>query len=367
MSTASATRDPPVALNHLVPPADREETTLFASRTWLNHWLAAFGEKTKSGWWQTQTAGGPVEIAYVLQDRRLGPLLLRVAAAAANAHTPRFDSCGSGAPKAGHLLAMMEDLDVSAMIFPYVSRQARLARTLAASADLRCHVDFCEASLVVDCTGDFQQYLASRGKTRRTSWLYYQRRALKNGCTLRELSRWQEITPFFDEILAVEASGWKGEAGTAIAQHAQVRKFYASVFEALADEGKLRVFLLMRGEKIIAFQVCTLHRGTLSCVKIGYREEFAKESPGQVLQLMIVNQAFDQPDVQRFDQLGPASDTKMKWATDVDELTTLYIFRPTLAGALARFRWQYGPMIKERLRRPTLVMPTDAERARRLL
>jgi len=344
-------QDARVAPEEAASAIDAEET-LFSSRTWFNHWLAAFGAMSESGWWQRQTDEGRVEIPYVLQSRRLGPFLLRIATAAANAHTPRFDSCGSGVPKAGHLLAMMEDLRVSAMIFPYVSRRSRLARAMETSReDVRYHFDFCEASPIVDCTGNFERYLASRGKTRRTSWLYYERRALKSGCSFRELSRWHEVAPFFDEILAVEASGWKGEGGTAIAQQPQVRRFYASLFETFAYEEKLRVFLLLRNERIIAFQACTVHRGILSCVKIGYRAEFAKESPGQVLQLMILRRAFEQPEVRVFDQLGPASKTKMKWATEVEELTTLYVFRPTPGGTLARLRWQYGPMIKAQLQR----------------
>jgi len=39
------------------------------------------------------------------------------------------------------------------------------------------------------------------------------------------------------------------------------------------------------------------------------------------------------------------------WATRVEELYTLYVFRPTPAGALAWFRWSAGPRARQWLRR----------------
>jgi CelD/BcsL family acetyltransferase involved in cellulose biosynthesis len=247
---------------------------------------------------------------------------------------------------------MMEDVGVSVLIFPLLSSTSKVARAVdQGRSRLSLFWDFCEAAPFVDCSGDWEVYLESRGKTRRNSWLYYERRALKGGCTFEDLSSWEDIEAQFDAILAVEASGWKGQQRSAIDQNPALRNFYRSLCEELAGLGKLRVFLLRRAGRIIAFQICTLDAGTLTCLKIGYLEEFARESPGQVLQLHIVRWAFSRSDVHVFDMLGPASETKLKWATGVEELSTLYVFRRSIGGAIAKLRWELGPKAKKWLTR----------------
>ena len=325
--------------------------SLFATRVWLELWLKSFGG-AESGWWRAPPRdAGSVEIAYRVETRRVGPFQLRVATAAANSHSPRFDVCGNTPPRAEDLQRMMRQLRVAALVFHYIPGSARLAHAVEhAGRALASHRDFCEAAPFVDCTGDFEHYLNGRGKTRKT-WLYYERRAEKAGATFENLTDWHDVAANFEEILAVEASGWKGEGGTSIAQDAPQREFYAKLCEELARRGSLRVFLLRCDAKILAFQICTLYAGTLSCLKIGFLEDFAKESPGQVLQLHIVRWAFAQPSIQLFDMLGPESETKLKWATGVENLYTYYVFRSGLRGAIARFRWQAGPKIKARLRR----------------
>jgi CelD/BcsL family acetyltransferase involved in cellulose biosynthesis len=325
--------------------------SLFASKVWLELWLKSFGG-VESGWWRAPLRDGDsTEIAYRVETRRVGPFHLRVATAAANSHSPRFDVCGTTPPSAEDLGRMMRQLRVAALIFHYIPGTARLAHAIDhAGRTLASHRDFCEAAPFVDCSGDFERYLNDRGKTRKT-WLYYERRAEKAGCTFENLTDWHDIATNFDEILAVEASGWKGKGGTSIAQDLPLREFYTKLCEELAQRGSLRVFLLRSNAKILAFQICTLYAGTLSCLKIGFLEDFAKESPGQVLQLHIVRWAFAHPSIRLFDMLGPESETKLKWATGVEKLFTYYVFRSGLRGAIARVRWQIGPILKARLRR----------------
>jgi CelD/BcsL family acetyltransferase involved in cellulose biosynthesis len=336
--------------------------TLFATRVWLELWLKSFGG-IESGWWQAPSRdGGSMEIAYRVETRRVGPLQLRVATAAANSHSPRFDVSGTTAPRAEDLSNMMRQLRVAALILHYIPGTSALANLIdRAGGALASHRDFCEAAPFVDCSGDFERYLNDRGKTRKT-WLYYERRAEKAGSTFETLADWHDIAPHFEEILAVEASGWKGKGGTSIAQDAVLREFYAKLCEELARRGSLRVFLLRDRGRILAFQICTLFGGTLSCLKIGFLEDSAKESPGQVLQLHIVRWAFAQPSVRVFDMLGPESETKLKWATGVEKLFTYYVFANGMRGAIARFRWQIGPKVKARLRAPTSASPRLATR-----
>ena len=329
---------------------ERGRSTLFAQPVWFRHWLPAFGGDDAGIWHPAANPDG-LAIPYLRETSMIGPFRVPVARAAANAHTPRYDSCGTRSPSGKDLREMMAKLEVSALIFPFVPWDSRLGRTLA---DARNHLgwyrDYCETAPYIDCTGDWDAYLATRGKQHRWNWLYYERRANKAGVTFENLTTWKAISEVFEQILQVEASGWKGRGGTAIMQDEVVRRFYEGLCRDLADQGELRVFLYRRGEQIVAFQICSLHDDTLSCLKIGYLEEFARESPGQVLQLWILKWAFAHPGVDKFDLLGPASEWKLRWATGVEELYTLFVFRRSLGGLIARGRWEIGPELKQRLR-----------------
>jgi CelD/BcsL family acetyltransferase involved in cellulose biosynthesis len=162
---------------------------------------------------------------------------------------------------------------------------------------------------------------------------------------------WDDVSAIFDELLLVEASGWKGRGGTAISQSTATRGFYEGLCKEFATLGNLRVFLYLREDKIAAFHICLLHAGTMTSLKIGYRQEFAKESPGQVLRLWVLQWCFAQTDVRVFDMLGPSSENKLRWATGVEDLYTIYVFESSLRGWAARARWQFAPGLKASFRR----------------
>lgn len=326
------------------------DDTLFSSLTWFDHWLSAFGE-ADSGYWSPPGKERTLRIPYLIQDRKIGIFQLRVAAGAANSHTPRFDACGRGLPTPGDLLDMIASLKVSGLVFPYITDDSKIGLLAQGHGGGWTFLDDCEIAPYIDCTGSWEAYLESRGKSRRTSWLYYERRALKSGSCFENLDRWEDIAANLDEVLEVEASGWKGKEGTAIRQSVPVLNFYRNFAEDFARQGKLRLFLHRRDGTIIAFQLCTLHAGVLSCLKIGYREELAKESPGQVLQLWIVKWAFEQEQVRIFDMLGPASETKMRWATGQQSLKTLYVFRRSPGGAILWLRYSLLPRLKQKFRK----------------
>jgi len=330
----------------LAQPWADEGSTLFSSRAWFDHWLAAFGDAS-SALWSSGPRESDYQVPYRIERRRFGPVVLRVAVGATNSHTPRFDLVGGGTPSAADALRMMKDLGVSVLMFPFVSLDSKLAKALAPpTRGFGTFVDACEVASVIDCTGHWEAYVESR-KTRAAEWRAKERRALKAGNRFQVVSSADDLARVWDDVLAVEASGWKGREGTAIRQVPQAKKFYDVVCRELAIGGKLRLFLQWRGDRIIAFHLCTLHGGRLSSLKSGYAEEFAKESPGQVVRWWMVKWAFENPDVRVLDFLGPVTQTKRQWATGYEELFTFYAFRRSAAGAAGWFRWSAGPRLKQ--------------------
>ncbi|GIK85356.1 MAG: hypothetical protein BroJett026_08370 [Betaproteobacteria bacterium] len=331
------------------PPPARwadDATTLFASPAWFEWWMEAFGGGEHGSW---RPPHGAYAVPYVVRTRRAGGVPLRVAIGAANAYTPQYDTCGEGVPAVPELRRMLRDLRCAALELPFLAPQSRALRAASAGAARGANVVATESAPQIDCSGDWDAYLASRSKSRRKEWREKERALAATGARLEVLATWSEIATRFEELLDVEASGWKGRNGSAIRQRPHARRFFGLACPALADAGKLRVLAIVRDGRTIAFKLCTLHGGRMSSLKTGYLDEFASQSPGQVLQLWTARWCFEQPDVKLFDFLSPSTPHKLAWATAVEPLHSLFVYGASLPGALAWLRWSVGPRVRARV------------------
>ena len=264
-------------------------------------------------------------IAYQIERVRTKGVTFRVAKAAANSYSPYYESIGTGIPNLVDLRRMMKRLRVSILILPLLAENSRLLRAIKVlQGPVGTSIDFCEAAPIIDCRLDWTAYLDTRRKAHRSEWFNKEKRLLKADCRFAVHSTWHEIAPIFEEILEVEASGWKGRNGTALRQIPAARKFFEGICQDLAAARRLRVFTIHRDDHIIAFQLCVLDGSCLYSLKTGYLEQFAKDSPGLVIQLWVTRWCFEQSDVKTYDFLGPAAPNKLAWSTGSIELFTLY-------------------------------------------
>jgi hypothetical protein len=85
------------------------------------------------------------------------------------------------------------------------------------------------------------------------------------------------------DFFSIEASGWKGRGGTAIAQRPELVGFYTQIARDAAKRGALALgFLTHKGVRI-ASHLSIVHDGKHYLVKLGYDESFHEYSPGQQL------------------------------------------------------------------------------------
>jgi CelD/BcsL family acetyltransferase involved in cellulose biosynthesis len=99
-----------------------------------------------------------------------------------------------------------------------------------------------------------------------------------------ELAPGNDVGPWMQEFIRLEASGWKGREGTAIGQSAADRAFFASFAEAAHDEGALQFLALRLNGAAIAMKVNVLAREQSFALKIAHDEQYAKYSPGVLLE-----------------------------------------------------------------------------------
>lgn len=96
----------------------------------------------------------------------------------------------------------------------------------------------------------------------------------------------EDVTAALPDFLDLEAAGWKGRGGTALASSAGTRSFAETLVQDYAAAGGARLDLLRLDGRIVAGLV-TLRRGDHAAIwKIAYDETLARFSPGaQVLRL----------------------------------------------------------------------------------
>jgi CelD/BcsL family acetyltransferase involved in cellulose biosynthesis len=90
------------------------------------------------------------------------------------------------------------------------------------------------------------------------------------------------------EFLELEASGWKRDAGTALALSGHGQMFQ-SVCRSFAERGRLQLLTLKAGDRLLAAKCNLLAGDGAFCFKIAFDEQFARYSPG--VQLEVANVA----------------------------------------------------------------------------
>jgi CelD/BcsL family acetyltransferase involved in cellulose biosynthesis len=129
-----------------------------------------------------------------------------------------------------------------------------------------------------------------------------------------------------DRFFELEAGGWKGEQGTAIACSEPTRRFYGDIALAGAEKGYLSVYLLQFDETVVAGHFGLSYEGRYYSPKVAYNEAFAEYGPGHLIVDAILK------DVQvrgfrEFDFLGPEMDWKGEWTRQCRTHFFCYIFR----------------------------------------
>ncbi len=114
------------------------------------------------------------------------------------------------------------------------------------------------------------------------------------------------LAPALADFLMLEASGWKGRAGTAARQSADVLHFIQGAIAALSAEDRVRIDRLTRGAMPLAAAI-TLRAGDCAWFwKIAYDEDAARASPGVQLSVDLTKQLLADGSLARVDSCATA-------------------------------------------------------------
>jgi CelD/BcsL family acetyltransferase involved in cellulose biosynthesis len=171
---------------------------------------------------------------------------------------------------------------------------------------------------------------------RRSDLRRSRRRAEKLGEVTFEMisPRREELGPPLEEVFRVEAAGWKGREGTALATDERRRLFFTRYAEAAADAGTLRLAFLRIAGRTAAVQLAAECGGRFWLLKVGYDEEFRRSSPGTLLMLETIRYAATR-ELESYELLGQVEPWTRFWTEQERECIALRAYPPRPAGIAA--------------------------------
>ena len=281
----------------------------FSRHAWLAVWWDAFGGDAR------------LRVCLVREGDRLVaglPLLRRGRglAALANEHSPSFRPlAGDPEARAALAAAVLESgapLELRALPIDEDGAAGLVAALEARGARTLVEPDY--VSPIADTTGAFDDYRARL----KSGWRELERRGRKmareNEVEQALVAAPRDLDRELEEGLALEASGWKGRAGTAMLAAEATARFYREVARAFHAAGQLRLSGLRVDGRLVAFDLALLHERRYFLLKTAYDEELRTLAPGLVLRRAVIERCFELG-LEAHEFLGPDMEWKRLFAT----------------------------------------------------
>lgn len=231
--------------------------------------------------------------------------------------------------------------------------RAALVAALRANAAVSCRPR--HASAEVHLPASFAALEASMSASRRATIRRKQRAAEReHGAIQAEFLIPQpgDLPAQLARIEAIEAAGWKGRSGTALAADPRMAGFIARVAAAFAATGMLVLGFLTIGDRDAACRLILRHGAAWFEIKIGYDEQFARVSPGVLLMHETLREACRRG-IASYAFLGLCEEWQNHWPHQViaDSRLATYPASPAGAWAILADGWQaLAALVRRRLR-----------------
>ncbi len=178
-----------------------------------------------------------------------------------------------------------------------------LARDGLRPRTLQSHVRAC-----LDATCDADKLLRDALGAKKLKELRRQRHRLaEHGEIEFDVARTpNEVARGLETFLTLEASGWKAERGTALAQDAGDATFIRHAAVRLSEHGQCEIVTLRAGDTPVAAAIVLRHQDRAFYFKLGVDERFAKFSPGVQLTLEVTRHLCADPAIAMVNSMAAA-------------------------------------------------------------
>lgn len=301
-------------------------------------------------WWKHMARGRPGLVVVrsgrgslraVLPVQRKGPALL----SATNWHTPEYSVVAEDKTARRQVVEAALTLAGSRLTLDFVDdTTAADVQAITERSGGRSLVRHLESSPHLPLDGGWQDrldrhVLAELGRRRR-------RLEERGEVSFEVADGSSHLDALLHQGFRVEASGWKGRTGSAIACSPSTESFYRELATWAAGAGLLRLCFLRLDGVALAFDFSIEERGVHSLLKTGFDEGARSFGPGKLLRLHVLQDCVRR-DVRQYEFLGTPQDWKREWTSYERRRLRVHAFPAGAYGAL-------GAAVHARLR-PALV------------
>jgi CelD/BcsL family acetyltransferase involved in cellulose biosynthesis len=322
--------------------------SVFMSSAWLSSWWGAFG------------AGEPAWILELDDEGALaaGAAMMRAGGryeSASNVHSGEWGVLSRGErPRARVWRAIAETggARVRLECLTEVRGESRLAQAELERAGYRVVRVEGPFSPWVALPASWEEFIAQASSSLRQQVGRRRRRLQREGELVFRIQTGGEglerdLERFFD----LEASGWKGEHGTAIRSRPETDRLYREFARLAAAAGILRLNMLELDGALLAASYDCAYGGAGSLLKTAFSEPHGHLSPGLVLLAEVLRSCIEEG-LAGYDFLGDDDLYKTRWTDVVRPRSKLfayrgaatpgYVYRRTVRPALKGVRDRLG-------------------------
>lgn len=164
---------------------------------------------------------------------------------------------------------------------------------------------------VYTCDRSAETYLLdTHSRGRRNKFRRWRKQLKAKGTlTFEALGVGDELGAWMDEFEALEASGWKGREGTAVACSPVESAFFSEALAECHSQQRLLFWKLALDGKPVAMLFGIRHQRHISLGKITYDEDHSRQTPGALMLLDVMDWAYEQSEFDFIDACGrPGND-----------------------------------------------------------
>lgn len=212
---------------------------------------------------------------------------------------------------------------------------------------------YTRAFLQPDCADAETYFHQALSRKRRKELKRLENRLGELGCLTYEVVAADQIEKGIEEFLQLEASGWKGKAGTAFANQVSHGDFFRQIGCEAARRGRLMLLALRLDGRPLAMKFNLLAgEGAFAC-KIAFDENFARYSPGVLLELENIRQLQENPTAKWMDSCAiPDHFMINRLWTERRLMQNLVLSSGSIAGDLVVSLLPLLRFFKRRLKKP---------------
>jgi hypothetical protein len=165
----------------------------------------------------------------------------------------------------------------------------------------------------------------------------------------------------FEDFLRLEASGWKGAAGSAIAQSPALVDFYRDLYAMNAEGAWAEIHLLRLDGLAIAGEFCLVSGSVRVAHKAGYDEEFKRLSPGHLSLNELLARSCEDAGIRELNVVGEPAYLAARHP-NVVEVSDVWFFRRPLVARVIRAMVRLRSTLASSLRRLRRLTPGNWSR-----